>query len=1074
MKRLLLLPILLWVSLSLFAQERKITGTVIEKGTGEGLPGVSVLLRGTKVATITDETGKFSLQTTQTGTVELEARMIGFTTQIVSVKGNGPVSITMAEDSKALEEVVVVGMGYGSAVPKAELTGSVSTVSGRTLATAPVSSAAEALQGKAAGVQVTSVDGQPGAEINIRIRGGTSITQSNSPLFIVDGFAVDNINDIPPTDILSIDILKDASSTAIFGARGGNGVVVVTTKRAKAGKLSVNFNHNTQVRTLARKMDLMNPYEFVKIQYESVVGNNGDRQRFRGNFGNPADLSLYKRFEGNDWQDEILGGNPINQMYNLTLNGGSQALRFNTSVTHHDEEGVLMGSGVTRTNVNTKLSIDVSDKVKVMIYPRFSYRQDKGAGADKVGAGGISNVLRYRPSNGLREFSYFPAEDIDPDDERFFVYNNPKGDIDQNYLRRNGYEFTNQASIEWKIVPGLIFNSQGTQFMAYRFTDEFSGDLTKVGRDNLNQPVTDLETQRRNRYGWTNTLEYKASKDKHSYRFLIGQELRTASQFTSSNESRYFPKTVEPERAIRNLGLGTPWRSSSFITSPERYSSFFGQANYDFEKKYLLTLTYRADGSTKFAPGNRWGHFPAIGAGWVVTNEPFMADQDLFSQIKIRAAIGTAGNNQIDDDMWRYQYTVKGTGGPGWGEGSEAGSEYYTNTGGSVFYNPNIKWETSLTRNLAFDIAMLKDRLTITPEVYWNTTKDLLYTSNIPNTTGYSQQIQNIAQVSNRGFELAVNAQVIKSKKAYLNTTLTFGTNKKSIDKLNGTENEIWLTSARGGWQPTESDYMLKVGDQLGLIYGYVYDGIYRFDEFDMQGLNYVAKPGTVNNDALFGTQPGRPKFKNFVDEDGQTNVVNANDRVVIGNTNPKFSGGLNLQGGWRNFDMSANFFGMYGFDINNATRYTLSSFKDNRNNYFNILPEFNESRRWRYADDATGDRMVSDARYTTQYQQINADAEIFSPVDIGKNVTHSYFIEDGSFLRLQDLTLGYTLPQSALRRIKVGNLRVFASGYNLFILTKYKGYDPEVDVQTGLTPGIDIDRYPRSRSFLAGFNVTF
>lgn len=1072
MKRLLLLPILLWVSLSLFAQERKITGTVIEKGTGEGLPGVSVLLRGTKVATITDETGKFSLQTTQTGTVELEARMIGFTTQIVSVKGNGPVSITMAEDSKALEEVVVVGMGYGSAVPKAELTGSVSTVSGRTLATAPVSSAAEALQGKAAGVQVTSMDGQPGAEINIRIRGGTSVTQSNAPLFIVDGFAVDNINDIPPTDILSIDILKDASSTAIFGARGGNGVVVVTTKRARAGKLSVNFNHNTQIRTLARQIELMNPYEFTKIQYESVVGNNGDRQRFRGNFGNPTDLSLYKRFEGNDWQNEILGGNPVNHMYNLTLNGGTQTLRFNTSLTHHDEDGVLMGSGVTRTTVNTKVGFDLSDNVKILINPRFSYRQDRGTGADKVGGGGIIDVLRYRPINGLRDFSYFPAEDLDPDDERLFAYTNPKGDIDQNYLRANGYDFTNQASIEWKIVPGLIFNSLGTQFMGYKFTDLFSGDLTGVARSNDNKPVTELQTQRRNSYGWTNTLEYKASKDKHNYRFLVGQELRSQTQFRSQNLSRYFPKEVEPERAIRNLGLGIPWRATSEITSPERYSSFFGQANYDFEKKYLLTLTYRADGSTKFAPGNRWGHFPAIGAGWVVTNEPFMADQDLFSQIKIRAAVGTAGNNRIDDDMWRYQYAVNPSGGPGWGESNETGFEYYTNTGGSVFPNPDIKWETSLTRNLAFDISMLNDRLTLTPEVYWNTTKDLLYRSNIPNTTGYAQQMQNIGQVTNRGFDLAVTAQVVKKQNAYLNTTLTFGKNKTRIDKLNGTETEIWLTSDR--WKSSESDYLLKVGDQLGLIYGFEYDGIYRFDEFDMQGLNYVAKPGTVNNDALFGTQPGRPKFKNFVDEDGQTNVVNDNDRVVIGNTNPKFSGGLNLQGGWRNFDMSANFFGMYGFDVNNATRYMLSSFIDNRNNYYNILPEFNENRRWRYADEVYGDRMVSDARYTTQYHEVNADAEVFSPVDIGKRVTHSYFIEDGSFLRLQDLTLGYTLPQSALRRIKVGNLRVFASGYNLFILTKYKGYDPEVDVQGSLTPGVDYNRYPRSRSFMAGFNVTF
>lgn len=384
--------------------------------------------------------------------------------------------------------------------------------------------------------------------------------------------------------------------------------------------------------------------------------------------------------------------------------------------------------------------------------------------------------------------------------------------------------------------------------------------------------------------------------------------------------------------------------------------------------------------------------------------------------------------------------------------------------------NPDIKWETTLTRNLAFDISMFGERLTITPEAYLNTTTDLLYLSNIQTTTGYTQQMQNIGQVTNRGFDLTINTQIIKQKSAYLNATFTFGSNKTRIDKLNGTEDALWMTSSR--WQSSDSDYMLKVGNQLGLIYGYEYDGIYKFDEFDLQGLNYVAKPGTVNNDALFGTQPGRPKFKNFVDAEGETNVVNDRDKVVIGNTNPKFSGGINLAGGWGNFDISANFFGMYGFDVNNATRYTLSSFENNTNNYYNILPEFNGDNRWRYADDVYGDRMLSNALYTTQYQEVNADAIIFNPVDISKKVTHSYFIEDGSFLRLQDLTLGYTLPQSALKRLKVGSLRVFVSGYNLFLWTKYTGYDPEVDVQTGLTPGVDYNRYPRSRNFLVGLNI--
>ena len=424
------LLLLLFVFVTTWAQNATVTGSVL-KQSGEALAGATVKVKGTNTATTTDETGHYTIKVPNLN-VTLVFSYVGNSTQELAVNGKTSLTVVMKEESSDMNEVVVVG--YGSATKIKDLTGSVATVSGKTLARVPVSSAAEALQGKAAGVQVTTMDGAPGSEVNIRIRGGTSVTQSNAPLFIVDGFPVDNINDIPPTDILSINILKDASLTAIYGARGGNGVVVITTKRAQAGKLSVTFNHNTQVRTLARKIDLMDPYEFVKIQYESVVGNNTNRQKFRGNFGNPADFNLYKRFKGNDWQNEILGGTPLSQMYNLTLNGGTQALRFNTSVTHHEEKGVLIGSGVTRTNVNTKFSADLSKKVKVLINPRFTYRQDRGAGADAVGSGGIINVLRYRPTNGLREFSHIPLEDIDPEDERFFEYTNPKGDINQNYL----------------------------------------------------------------------------------------------------------------------------------------------------------------------------------------------------------------------------------------------------------------------------------------------------------------------------------------------------------------------------------------------------------------------------------------------------------------------------------------------------------------------------------------------------------------------------------------------------------------------------------------------------------------
>lgn len=1072
MRKILCSLLLTLLSVCYAYAQTTVTG-VVKDDTGESLPGATVSIKGTTIGTVTDINGKFSLKVQTPATAILKVSYIGMKIQDIALKGRtSGITVKLESDSRQLQEVVAIG--YGGSKVRANLTGSVGSVSGTALARVPVASAAEALQGKVAGVQVTSVDGAPGSEINIRVRGGTSVTQSNSPLFIVDGFPVSSISDIPVTDIQSIDVLKDASLTAIYGAKGGNGVVIVTTKSAKSGKLSVTFNHTTQVRTLARKIDLMNPYEFVKLQYESVVGNNTNRQKFRGNFGNPLDFDLYKRYEGNDWQGEILGGTPLSQMYNLTLGGGSESLRFNTSITHNDEKGVLVGSGVVRTNVNTKISAELSKKVKVQINPRFNYRQNNGAGADAVGSGGIIDVLRYRPTNGIREFSHVSLEDIDPEEEKYFQYTNPKGDIDQNYVKTNIYDFTNQVSVEWNILKGLTFRSDLMQGWRFSEDNKFWGYITSTGRANNNQPVAEKKNTRQDKYQWTNVLNFGKSFGKSNISFLVGQEMQSSVYQDSYQKSRYFSQDMKPEKALQNMQLGKPWIISSYISTPDRTLSFFSQANYDFSQKYLLSLTMRADGSSKFSSTKHWGYFPAISGAWIMSQEDFMKSQEIISLMKLRLAIGKAGNNRIDDDQFQYLYAMQTTGGPGWGENVENGYEYYANVNGTTFPNTNIKWETTLTRNLAVDLGLFNDRITITPEVYWNTTSDLLYKSNIPITSGYQQQMQNIGQVTNRGVELTINANIVKTKDFQLNGNFVFGANKTRIDKLNGAETEIWTSSSR--WKSSNSDYCLKVGDELGLIYGYVYDGIYGFDEFDMTAnYTYTPKSGTVNNDALFGTNPGKPKFKNFVDGvDGanDVNIVNENDRVQIGNTNPDFTGGFGMNGSWKNLDFSCNFNFMYGFDVNNATRYTLSSFENNTNNYYNILPEFNADKRWRYAND-DGDRMLNDSRFFQQYIDINSKATIFNPVDIGKKVTHSYFIEDGSFLRLQDVTIGYTIPKPVTKKLGIQNLRLYFSGYNLFVWTKYRGYDPEVDVQNGLTPGVDYNRYPRSRNYVFGLNLT-
>lgn len=1080
-----LLAFLLMIPPEIYAQSLTVKGNV-KDSNGEEIIGASVLEKDNKTnGTITDMDGNFSLTLTGKSRT-LVVSYIGMKTKEVKITPphDKILQIVLEDDNQALEEVVVIG--YGSKARK-DLTGSVGSISGAKLAQVPVSSAGEALQGKIAGVQVTTVDGAPGAEINIRIRGAANLNGESKPLYIVDGFQADNINDIPPTDIQSIDVLKDASLTAIYGAKGGNGVVIVTTKSAHAGKVKVELNMFAQTRTLARKLKLLNSYEFVRYQLDNVINNNSDLYKWRGNFGNPADIDLYKNQPINDWQDEIMGGHPMSYMYNVTINGGNDKLRLNTSITHHDENGIMLGSGVRRTNVNIKLNTQLSKNLALLVNPRMTFRRDAGAGADNVGKGGIINVLRYRPTNGLRDFTYRDPETVNGDEEKYFEYTNPKGDIDQNFMLKHSSTFTNQVSLTWTPIKNLSLRSDVSQSIAFGDNNRFYGYLTSQGEDNNNLPVAEITDTRTDKYAWTNTANYSFDLDEiHNFSILLGQEVQHSQKKENFSSARYFPKEIAPRRALNNMGLGQPLRTTSSISTPMRTASFFGQFSYNYDHKYLASFTMRADGSTRFAPGNRWGYFPSISGAWIISREGFLEDNPIISNLKLRAAIGLVGNDNIGDDMWRYQYKVNSTGGPGFGESNVNGEQYYVNSSDNKFPNKDIKWETTITRNIALDLGFFNERLTITPEFYWNTTRDLLYDSPIPSTSGYVTQTQNIGQVTNRGFELTINGTIIQKKDFMLSANLTFGMNKSRVDKLNGNIDEFWTTSSR--WKGSDDDYCMKVGSEMGLIYGYVYDGIYGFEDFDRtSSANFVAKIDEngkqipVNCDHLFGTAPGRPKFKNIVDHangrEDDVNIVDEYDRTVIGNTNPDFTGGFGFNGQWKNFDFTCNFNYMVGFDVNNATAYTLSSSKDNKNNYYNILSDFDSSKRWVYTNEL-GERILANSTLGTYLEQyyipLNENKTLWNPKDVSKNITHSYFIEDGSFLRLQDVTVGYTLPKTLTNRVGVERLRFYFTGSNLWLLTGYSGYDPEVDVQNGLTPGIDYNRYPRNRSFLFGMNVSF
>lgn len=1066
-----------------FAQQ-KVSGTVKDVN-GEPVIGASVAVKGTTNGTMTDIDGKWTLSVPAKSTIVVSC--IGYSEKEMTISaGQKTADCVLEEDSEFLQDAVVIG--YGGIMSRRDLTGSVGSVSGTKLAAVPVTSAAVALQGKVAGVQVTTVDGAPGADINIRVRGGTSVTQSNDPLYIVDGFQTDNINDIPPTDIASIDVLKDASLTAIYGARGGNGVVVVTTKAARAGKIQVGFNSQVSVSKLSKKLDLMDTYNFVRYQYDwAAAGGNRSSaaQYFRANFGNPMDLDVYKRAPTHDWQDEVMGETPLNYSTNVTVGGGTEKLRFNISLTQSEDKGIILGSGVRRTNLNMKFSAALTDRLTLNFNPKFTYRRDTGAGGNNIGSGGIIDVLRYRPTNGLHEFAFWDPATVDPDDEKVFEYTNPKNDISENTRKKHSYSITNQVGLEWKPLKGLVLRSEGTIALSFSDDNRFYGAMTSTGQANNKLPVASISSSQGEKFIWTNTASYGFSlKDEHNFSFLLGQEIQSSQTKSRSMTNRYFPRYISADKAIDNMNLGTPWKATTSLSTADRTASFFGQANYNYMHKYLLSLTMRADGSTKFAPGSQWGYFPSVSGAWVASEEDFLQYNPVISNLKLRAAIGKVGNNRISNDMWRFLYTIATSGGPGFGEATENGEQYYIIGDGSTYPNTKIKWETTLTRNLALDMGFFKDRLSVTPEVYWNTTSDLLYTSDVPTVSGYTRQIRNIGQVTNRGVELTVNGDILRGSDYVLSGNLSFGFNKMVVDKLNDTDDVIWDQNDR--WKSSYNDYCLKVGDQVGLIYGFIYDGLYSFDEFEFdQNQNFLAIPkeGTVINKVSGSsnsgdpTLPGKIKFKDISGPDGVPDgIIDEYDRTVIGNTNPKFQGGFGFSGQWKNFDFSINFNYMYDFDVNNATAYQLSSSEGNNKKFYNVLNKFSENR-WHYYNPADGDNYYKNYWVDNSveiYKAANEGVTLWNPADVTNKITHSYFIEDGSFLRCQDLTIGYTLPQDLVRKAGLSRLRLYVSATNLFIITNYSGYDPEVDVQTGLTCGMDYNRYPRSRSFVFGVNLTF
>lgn len=1055
----MLLLLLLAITCHLQAQAQRLTGKVTDAATGEGLPGVSVLVKGKTSGTTTDINGKFSLPTSDKPI--LIVSYVGYISQTIDAGNRTDLSIELVIDNKTLEEVVVVGY---ATVNRRDLTGSVSSVGAKQLKDIPLTNAAEALTGRLAGVRVTTSEGAPGADIQIRVRGGGSITQDNSPIYIVDGIQVENaLNFISPQDIESIDVLKDASTTAIYGARGANGVVIITTKSGKGGKTTVSYNGSAGVREIFKKLDVMTPYDFVRWQYERTRGTAADETSFANQYGTWENINQYKSLAGIDWQEEVFGRQAKYQNHNLIVNGGNANTNYNLSLTANQEEGVLLESGFGRYLATFKMDHKASDKLRLGFNVRYLNQTVSGAGTT---TSGTKATNRLRHSVQYRPLLIGVNPEVDDFDESLYVSSgnlvNPILMTQAEYRKNYTKAINLSGYASYNILKNLVFKTTVGIDNNDNKINSFWSKITGTARNFASLPVASIFQQNGVTINNSNTLQYSQKfNKKHDFTALIGQEIYENSAKSTTIETRYFPSDISPDQALANMGLGSPpsgatqARPVSNETPPNRLFSLFGRVSYGYDDKYLATVSMRSDRSSKFKYENGSLVFPSGTVAWRFTKEKFFKENKWLSEGKLRFGYGVAGNNRIGDLLYQQLYGVTG--------------EYALNHNVLPGYAPialaneDLKWESNVSQNLGLDLSFMNNRFQLSIDAYKNSGKDLLLAVAIPPTSGYSSQIRNLGSTTNKGIELQLNAYVVQTKDFTWNSNFNISTNKNTVTSL-GT---VTQQTRNSGWQGSDGtdDYLLKVGEPVGLMYGFVTDGFYGVDDFTYNATTkvYTIKPGIAFN-SVYGTpQPGMLKWK---DLDGDGLVTADKDRTVVGNANPKFIGGWNNQFMYKNFDLSVFVNWVSGNDIYNANKIEMT---DGAFPSLNML-EFMKTR-WTNVNDAG--QVVTDP---TELKALNANATIWSPVRVQRYWLHSWAVEDGSFLRINNITLGYSLPSELLKKIKVSKFRAFATVNNLATFTKYTGYDPEVNTRRSdpLTQGVDFAGYPRTKTWVFGVNLTF
>lgn len=1055
--KILLPTVCLLMALGIHAQNLTVTGKVVDN---EGLEviGANITLKGSAgIGTITNIDGKYTLNVNNASKDVLVFSYIGMKTQEVPVKGRKQINVTLLPDNKVLDEVVVIG--YGTA-KRSDLTGSVVSVKSEDLMQTPTSDVAQALAGRVAGVNIMQSEGAPGANVSIRVRGGISITQSNEPLYVIDGFpSEDGMSSLDPGEIESIDILKDASSTAIYGARGANGVVVITTKsggKKNDMKMSVKFDSYIGIKKVSKKLPVLSPKEFVLLDYErslSLKGEDGVKG-FQKRYGSFYEIDdNYAGRPGVDWQEEALGRVTTSQNYRVSISGGNKELKYSLSYSYFKDLGAMIKSGNNKHNVSFSVSHRASDRFQANA--RLNYNENKVYGMGTSDGSSrfnkMEHILQYRPVIGLYGNDNDLIWDTDPllEDDNANPMVSPlvsasaekKDRLSRNLQINGGFTFNFNKRLSLR-------NSTGMRYSTTR-NDIFNGSKSSSGKRSSINGYTQYDEK--GSFQTSNVLNYEYRKDKHRFTLMGGQEF-------VSNWSKALRATVtnfpNDDIGLNDMGLGVPNSTTSKVIYDDKLISFFARANYNLNEKYLFTATVRADGSSKFSDKHKWGYFPSVSAAWRLGEEEFIKRMKLFSDLKIRVGYGLAGNNRVGnysslDLLSSVNYA-----------NNDAQVSGYAPAGIPSEY---LQWESNATFNFGVDLGFLEQRITVSPEFYINNSSSLLLNSRVPGSSGFTNMLRNIGQTRNVGVDLTINSTNIQNKKFSWKSSLNVSYNRNTIKALSGEKS--FLEEASFGYN--QATHKIEVGNSIGQFYGFKTLGVYQVNEFDYDAATqtYLLKEGIPYMGDRNKMQPGMWKFANLDNND----VIDDNDRTVIGNANPDFYGGLNNTFKYKNWDMSVFFSFSYGAEVLNATK--LTSTKAGKMNY-NVLAAVDSNHRW-MTIDADG-KVVTDPG---QLASLNVGRNVASIYDLqeGKNYIHSWAVEDASFLRLSNINIGYTFDRKKLARFGLQSLRLYASGNNLFVWTPYTGFDPEVSTKgSNLTPGVDFGAYPRNRSFIFGLNVAF